>query len=817
MNVRAATGEPATAAYHSVAGLYRVRPGSGLTLISRSRDDRSQLDGGLAHRSTRLLTILFRALWGGVAAVGLVVLLGLAACSKGQQIEGYNAPSVFESLVNAEQQTPEEGDNGDLGAGPAWYDPDPVYQQYPGNDQTANSEPNRRGVAAVSDGDTLNFDGDGYTLNFDNASLPELTKIILKNTLQIPYVYDPRVEGTVTLSSGRALSREELLSALESVLQMNRGALVQEGDRYRIIPLGEARKGGVGDVSYSEEARKVGPGYGITIFPLRHVSSETMLRMLKSFVTKPGALRAEVRNNVLLIRGTGQERNTLVDVARQFDLDWMRGQSVGIYPLKHASPREMIAELKGIFQTEITGLGKNLIRFQPMERLNAVLVITRRSDLLRKAQRWVQRLDQVNDNEVQTFVYRVENSKAQHLAKVLNDTFGDQPVGRRSAADEIAPGQPIAEINGGLDIVTEAQLSNDTSGDVTSAAAFNTGSGTSRSGASGQVRIIPDIVNNKLIIQASSRVYRDILNVLRRLDRAPLQVLISATLAEVTLNDNLRYGVQVFLQDNSKHNPGSVGFTNGDNSLTISPQFPGLNFLYGFQTSPKVLLDALASETSVRVVSSPSVVVLNNQSATLLVGDEVPIATRAATSVTDPEAPIVNDIEFRNTGVILKVTPRINSDDLVTMEIEQEISKVATTTAAGNAVTLTPTISQRRITSTIAVQSGQMVVLGGLISEAKDYTKNRVPIWEKIPILGAFPGKTDNRSIRTELVMFLMPYVIHDSKEAGMITDELRERLRALTPNRRRKYERWPRRKWETITRSSDHATDFKHRPRDTH
>ncbi len=129
--------------------------------------------------------------------------------------------------------------------------------------------------------------------------------------------------------------------------------------------------------------------------------------------------------------------------------------------------------------------------------------------------------------------------------------------------------------------------------------------------------------------------------------------------------------------------------------------------------------------------------------------------------------------------------------------------------AAGDAVTLTPTISQRRITSTIAVQSGQMVVLGGLISEAKDYIKNRVPIWEKIPILGAIPGKTDNRSIRTELVMFLMPYVIHDSKEAGLITDELRERLRALTPNRRRKYERWPRRKWETITRSSDHATEY--------
>ena len=204
-----------------------------------------------------------------------------------------------------------------------------------------------------------------------------------------------------------------------------------------------------------------------------------------------------------------------------------------------------------------------------------------------------------------------------------------------------------------------------------------------------------------------------------------------------------------------------------------------------------------------RIVSSPSVVVSNNQSATLQVGDEIPIATRQAVSVTDPEAPIVNNIEFRETGVILKVTPQINNDDVVTMVIEQEISSVVGQTATGASGTLTPTISKRKITSTISVKSGQMVVLGGLISEQKSYFKNRVPIWEKVPFVGRFPGKTDNGSVRTELVVFLSPQVIHDDQEAGLIADELRERLRSLAPSRDRKYEEWPRKRWEVMTRGS--------------
>ena len=256
--------------------------------------------------------------------------------------------------------------------------------------------------------------------------------------------------------------------------------------------------------------------------------------------------------------------------------------------------------------------------------------------------------------------------------------------------------------------------------------------------ASGEVRIIADKVNNKLLIRAPARVYRKILSVLYRIDRAPLQVLINATLAEVTLTDDLQYGVQFYLQGKA----GTFGFSTGD-AVKIEPSAPGLNFMFGSRGTPKVIIDALATQTAVRVVSSPTVVVLHNQAATLQVGDEVPIATRQVSSVTNPEAPLVNEIQFRDTGVILKVTPRINSNGLVTMDVQQEISSVVNAASAGDAGTLTPTISQRRISSMIAVQDGQMVVLGGLISEQSDKQKSRVPVIDRIPD----PGRRHRRHL----------------------------------------------------------------------
>lgn len=711
-------------------------------------------------------------------------MLSLSACAGLNQDAAPDVPSAFDELARADLSPPPRRNrnaNSDLRTDK----PGEKSSLFPGDDRVTADGPGANVTTKTGPANPgVTQSGDRYELNFSDTALPELTKVILSDTLNVPYVYDARVQGKVTLSTGRPVSADELLAVLESVLKMNRGALIKNGKRYRVVPASEVKSGGAGEINYVEEARQIGPGYGVTIFPLRFVSSETMLQLLSSFISKIGALRADARNNLLLVRGTGQERRDVMQIAQQFDVDWMRGQSVGIYPLTHTTPDQIIPELEQIFQTKAGGLGNNLVRFQSMDRLGSILVLAGKSSVLKKVEQWVRRLDRVNNAAIRTFVYHVESGRARDVANVLNEVF----VGTQQTTDAVTPDQVSTDLSEPADENEVEQSETNATQSTQSEATTTQNLRDFAPALSEQVRIVADDVKNNLVIRASGHTYKKVLAVLKNLDVAPAQVVINATLAEVTLNDTLRYGVQIFLKENGLNS--ALGFSNAE-SLTIVPNLPGLTFLAGLKTTPKVVLDALANETSVRVVSSPTIVVLDNQPATLQVGDVVPIVTRQAQSVTDPDAPIVNNIEYRDTGVILTVTPHISSSGLVTMEIEQEISNVVSTTAVGDPGNLTPTTARRRIASTIAVQSEQMVVLGGLISERKDHFQNRVPIWEKIPIIGNIPGKTDNTSVRTELVIFLRPQVIRGSVDASRIAEELRARLRSLNPSQQRKYEPW--------------------------
>jgi general secretion pathway protein D len=418
-------------------------------------------------------------------------------------------------------------------------------------------------------------------------------------------------------------------------------------------------------------------------------------------------------------------------------------------------------------------------------------VLTSKSQLLEEVGTWVARLDRSGSEGDNYYVYRVENGRARDLTEILMAAFvGQGGVVRGAEEKEVVPTQaasrtetPAGGEEGGAAAAPAADLMNheapstaEPAGGAPATPELAAGGGAA--GEAERVRIIPDERNNKLLIRASGRNLRKILEILRRIDQPPMQVLINATLAEVTLNDNLQYGVQFFLEKNNGQ-AGLLGFTNGQ-AIEIAPAVPGLNFIVGSVASnPRIILDALAAQTTVRVVSSPSVVVLHNQPATLQVGDEVPITTRQAQSVTTPDAPLVTEVQYKNTGVILKVTPRINSGGLVTMDIEQEISSVPRTTGEN----LTPTISQRRITSTIAVVSGQMVVLGGLISEQHSNDKTRIPVLGKIPYIGdVLGGSTDISKVRTELVVFLQPIVIRDPLDASRVAEEVRARMQSLAP-----------------------------------
>lgn len=611
--------------------------------------------------------------------------------------------------------------------------------------------------------------GGKYTINIDKAGINEAAKLILGETLGLNYLVDPRVQGTITLSTARPLTGQEVLEVFEASLRLNGAALVQSDGAAKVVALQELLEGELGSAGGAEGQSF---GYGLSAVPLKFIGPNNMLELLDSFVARAGSVRASVIGNMVLVRGTSEERRSLVEVIRSFDVDWMKKQTASIAILSNSTPDEITSKLEALFAQDSATSGNNRIRVVPLERLNGVVVIGNSKDKVRRALQWVQRFDKRGESDTNYYVYAVENGNAESLAKILIATFVDKS-GDPGRTAEVAPDANQVQVNTAAQ--TNQQPAN-TEGaepqddaDPASTPAIESGPetpGAEQPNLAGGIRITPNPANNSIVIRASQREYRKILQALRSIDTPSVQVLINTTIAEVTLNDDLRYGVQAFLKSN---NDVAGGISTGT-ALSIKPSFPGLNFLIGNVTDPRVVLDALSAVTRVRVVSSPSILVLENETATIKVGDRVPI--KVQTVIRDNSN--VDSFEYQDTGVILKVKPRVNHDGLVTMDLGQELSSV---TAGGANAGGNPTISQRAISSRVSVYSTQTVVLGGLISGQDSREKNSVPVVNKIPIIGDLVGKTDNKGRRSELIVFITPQIVQDAQDASRVSKELRSKL----------------------------------------
>ena len=659
--------------------------------------------------------------------------------------------------------------------------------------------------------------GNGFELNFENTPVATVAKVVLGDILQTGYTIDPRVQGTVSLVSVRPVAKSDIIFVLENALRISGIVLVRDTAGYRLTPLGDA----VGTGRVDAAASSPEPGYGVSVVPLQYVSAQTLLKLMDSFATKPGMVRADAARNLLLIQGSGAERRTAVDTALSFDLDWMRGQSVGIFPVVNSGPEPVIAELEKIVDSGENGLSQNMIKFQAVGRLNAILVVSKKPALLHTAATWIKRLDRADSSRTSVHVYRVKYGDARQIARVLTDMFGggSSSGGLLDGADnQIAPGSGSSasasdrlSMNGNSPSSSSGGFgaragtgtgSNGTSGFGAPAAAApaganlgsldrnGTGSGGGQPLMQG-VRITADSVNNTLLIYADQGNYRIIESTLQQVDQPQLQVAIDATIAEVTLNDELSYGVQFYLtshnlglrpdqgsllntQSTTAPTPPSVAAAAGTAVNTfINRAFPGFNFLVGSEAQPSAILDALHTVTGVKVLSNPSLVVVNNKAATLQVGDVVPVSTGSATVLTTSNT-VVNTIDYRNTGIILRVSPRINVNGNVRLDVEQEISNVSPQTASS----LTPTVSERKVKSSISVANGQTVLLAGLISEQQNFNRNGIPVLDQIPGLGDAFSHQDKTVARTELIIFIRPQIIRDSLDAHFVAEELRSKLR---------------------------------------
>jgi general secretion pathway protein D len=472
-------------------------------------------------------------------------------------------------------------------------------------------------------------------------------------------------------------------------------------------------------------------------------------------------------------------------------------------------------ELEALLANPDSGLMAGMVRFLVIERLNAVMVVSPRADYLARVRGWVQRLDTDNiEGGPRLFVYRVQNGKAVNLADALNRAFGFQATGRDQLGGQLAPGLEGASVQSSS--ATLGEKPSDAAGGGGTGTGTGSGGGTASgssspggglllgatapgTGLSGlgsgqtadtrsKVRVIADEPNNSLLIMATNREYQQILSALRQMDVVPLQVLVDVTIAEVTLGDSLKYGVEWYVK-NRINRDRFDGF--GISTLDFTPQGPtwqpGFSYvLQGLGGDTRMVLNMLAEESNLSVLSSPSLLVLNNQEARIQVGDEVPITTQQQQAASGGTLPgttpnILNSIQYRETGVLLTVKPRVNVSGLVTMDVKQEVSRVPQGDLQ-NKNELTPRIQTRKINSTVSVQSGDTIILGGLIRDNRDRSESGIPFLHKIPVVGGAFGTKGDAQTRTELLVLITPRAILDRNAGLQVTEEFRRKLNSLIP-----------------------------------
>lgn len=623
-------------------------------------------------------------------------------------------------------------------------------------------------------------DNGDISLHFVNTSIADVAKSVLGDLLKLDYVVSPSVQGTVTLETSHPINRSSVIPALQAAFRLAGASVVEVKGTWRIVPIAEAQLQGTAIQVNSANAAQ-SPGFAMQIVPLHYVSVEDMQRLLAPLAPQGAIVKVDQARNILIIGGSAQELASMRDQVSTFDVDWMAGMSFALLPLEDAKAKSVAAELREILGRESGPIG-NVVRIVPIERMNALLLISPQVAYLKKLKIWVERLDHSSggDDDVRLYVYHVQNGRAADLAEVLHKVFTKSAKSSLGSSHASEFPNSSAEQSSSVENNSSPMKQDDeTFGNGAEGGTEDSGSGEGDSYGAGAAdsdagpQITADETNNALLILTNARQYASIESALKSLDTWPLQVLIETSIAEVTLTHELQYGVQYYLQSGNY-----TVLRTATTSLIPKIPVPGFSFIFSAGNN-QAILNLLESKTNVKLMSTPQMMVLNNQTATLQVGNEVPIQTQSATSVQTPGAPIVSSIEYRNTGVLVKMTPRVNENGLVLLDIGQEVSDVAQTTTSGID---SPSFTQRKFTSSIAIRDGQTIALGGLISDSNTVTKSGLPFLSDLPYVGPLFGSTTKNEGRTELLMLITPHVIHTEQDASAITDEIRQRMRSLAP-----------------------------------
>jgi len=584
------------------------------------------------------------------------------------------------------------------------------------------------------------------TINLNAVPVADAVQQVLGDILNENYVIETQLTGDISLQTSRPVTREGAIRLLESVLASRGAELIDGGGFYRVVSAGQA-----GNVT--------GGGANMKIIAPRYVSAEALKDVFAGSSDKSITAEVDSARNILIIRGNSAAIAEAEKLVAVFDVNWMRGMSFAAVPITYSSPTQIVSDLETILGAGSGGPLSGAVRFVPLDRLNTVIVVSPQADYIAEGRAWISRLDRSGGEGGQKlYVIPIQNRPATEVAAIITDALsssggsdgnglrpGDRPV-FSSTGEDVGGDVPGASVGGSIEV-----------------------SGSRGSGPA--ARIIADDSNNAIVALATPEQFGILENAVSRLDAMANQVFLEATIAEVTLTDSLSYGLTWFFQSGEFN----TTFSDASNGAVAS-QFPGFSVLFSGQDG-RAALSAVAGITDVKILSAPSLMVLDNRTATLQVGDQVPVVTQSSVSVTDPDAPIVNSVSLRDTGIILSVTPRVNDSGLVILEIDQEVSDVVATQSSGID---SPTIQQRRISTSVSVRDGQSVALGGLMRERLSDTETKIPLLGDVPFLGKLFSTTTTESTRTELLVMITPRVIRSTDASLTVTDDLVRRMKSI-------------------------------------
>ena len=637
------------------------------------------------------------------------------------------------------------------------------------------------------------------SLNFNRADLVEVIHVLAQH-LKLTYTIDPEVKGAVTIYSAEPLKRENLLPIFHQVLRMNGAVAVKTGELYRVVPIKDG-KGLAGPVTPGKEG-----GYALQVVPVRFFSVGEMKKLLAPFVTPGGEILDYPRGNFLIIVDLPTNIQRLMEIRDLLDVSVFSGTRMEMYQPTIASAEELAAEMTKIMQAYASSAAQAegfAAQFIPIPRINQLLVISHSEAAWTYVKRWLEQVDTIGEGPGRRiFIYPVENGKAVDLADTLNQVLGQAPVARREAPRTLqdlhrgssttsgSPRSSLPPLGGsGTTPPSGAQLSSPGAFAVAPAPGQPLPPPATTPTAPGarpqeQMRIVPDPATNSLIIYGTAQEFQSVKNVLKDLDIIPRQVLLDVLVAEVTLGDDLRFGIEYEM----KRRSGSVGqigsVAEADVPFPIAglfgtfPGTRGLTAVLGKGRDFRSIINALMSDSRVKVLSSPSVLATDNRPARIQVGTEEPIPTGTIQSAnTGNNISSSTTIQYRSTGRILTIIPQVNSQGLVNLQIKAEVSQRGADVQVGATGNLFPSFDTRDAETTAVVQDGETLAIGGIISERKSRSRAGIPYLMDIPVLGRFFGVTTDESDRTELVMLITPHVIRNLEEAKSVTEEFREKL----------------------------------------